>query len=510
MILTPRSIRTCVVLLYSLFFTTTLVSQQFTILDIDVTRFPTLSARLIALDTTLNLSAFSAKDITVRENGYKTSLLGISSASRTPDSAQSVVFAVDMASSMAVRPGRIPFLKKFIQSVVQNLSHDGCEFAVVLFDNEPIVAQSLTSDRYRVGTALDSIVPLRGTSYQPLFTHPKNGIFSLLEKSKKKKTVIIVSDGYTNENLDEIRSEVQKRSITVHTVMLEQPNMPQLRAISDATRGASLDILEADQSAERIAASLSNYMRGYSPLTVTWNALSLCNPAKRADIEITPLLTTHGVRYNVPDSLVPDLQPTTNDVSFGAVAKGITATSTIQIYSTKTALTIDSLRIAGSPVFRCITAFPATITPDKPLSVEITCTPTDSAFTYAELTLFSSRCKNVAIAVSCGFPGIPPQKQSLRVVQPNGGEILTTNNMYTIQWEGMPPLHYSRVELSTDNGKSWQQLAENIQGNSYQWQIKGTGSKECLIRVRHKYTNDDGATKFMQTDVSDAPFTIQA
>ncbi|KPJ66821.1 hypothetical protein AMJ44_07805, partial [candidate division WOR-1 bacterium DG_54_3] len=100
---------------------------------------------------------------------------------------------------------------------------------------------------------------------------------------------------------------------------------------------------------------------------------------------------------------------------------------------------------------------------------------------------------------------IPPE---VTVTAPNGGEVMTVGQVYTITWNATDDVGVSSISIyySYDGGGNYN-LIENLSGNpgSYDWTVPNTPSTQCLVKV---YAYD--AVGNEGSDVSDAFFTIQA
>ena len=96
----------------------------------------------------------------------------------------------------------------------------------------------------------------------------------------------------------------------------------------------------------------------------------------------------------------------------------------------------------------------------------------------------------------------------LRVTSPNGGEILTSGNKWTIKWlayKTVKPVAKTKLQYTT-NGTTWNPIKTLI-GNpgSYSWKVPNVSSTTCKVKVVLKDAN--GNT--LVTDKSNKNFTIQ-
>ena len=74
------------------------------------------------------------------------------------------------------------------------------------------------------------------------------------------------------------------------------------------------------------------------------------------------------------------------------------------------------------------------------------------------------------LALIGGYFGIQ-QNAMLRLLQPNGNEKLTPCEDYEIKWTGHSKDEPVRIELSTDNGLSWQTVA-SVRDSTYLWKVQ--------------------------------------
>jgi len=98
-------------------------------------------------------------------------------------------------------------------------------------------------------------------------------------------------------------------------------------------------------------------------------------------------------------------------------------------------------------------------------------------------------------------------KSWIKVVAPNGGEVLQANSQYEIKWTSsgfIPPTNVVNILYSTTGYEpyTWGIIAQNIADNgSYMWTVPNTYSTNCVILIANAY---NGEIK----DYSDQPFTI--
>jgi hypothetical protein len=102
--------------------------------------------------------------------------------------------------------------------------------------------------------------------------------------------------------------------------------------------------------------------------------------------------------------------------------------------------------------------------------------------------------------------GAPPV---IRVLDPNGGEILHAEEMYSVTWEsfGDAPIYKVQIEYSDNNGVDWNLVDPEepniINDGQYDWFVPEVNETKtgCLIRISD--VNDDNVF-----DISDKTFKI--
>jgi len=90
---------------------------------------------------------------------------------------------------------------------------------------------------------------------------------------------------------------------------------------------------------------------------------------------------------------------------------------------------------------------------------------------------------------------------NISLTTPNGGEKWTIDEQETIVWASTNTSGRVTIELSRDNGQSWESLANNINDSgSFPWTVTQPAANACLMRI----TDPAGPA----SDQSDASFTI--
>lgn len=96
----------------------------------------------------------------------------------------------------------------------------------------------------------------------------------------------------------------------------------------------------------------------------------------------------------------------------------------------------------------------------------------------------------------------------LSLLSPNGGEVIQSGGVYTIQWEAPSEAVKFNLRYSIDNGLTWNVIGDNVTGTSYDWYIPAFTENENNCRIRITGHNSSG--EIVGDDVSNMAFSIEA
>jgi hypothetical protein len=94
----------------------------------------------------------------------------------------------------------------------------------------------------------------------------------------------------------------------------------------------------------------------------------------------------------------------------------------------------------------------------------------------------------------------------LKLLSPNGGEILPRGSTYRIQWVAPSQAVSFNLSYSIDNGSTWKSIVGRTWGTSYDWEVPVlANNRKGLIRV----TGLNSRRITIGEDRSDSTFTIE-
>lgn len=83
------------------------------------------------------------------------------------------------------------------------------------------------------------------------------------------------------------------------------------------------------------------------------------------------------------------------------------------------------------------------------------------------------------------FAIVTPNKVSLTLVNPIGGEVIKANSVYIIRWKDYAFNGIVQILFSSDNGATWTAFAENQNASGEnEWNVPNIISDKCLIKIR--------------------------
>ncbi|MCP5107313.1 MAG: hypothetical protein GY950_28255 [bacterium] len=108
-------------------------------------------------------------------------------------------------------------------------------------------------------------------------------------------------------------------------------------------------------------------------------------------------------------------------------------------------------------------------------------TPSDNCLVRISGTDTDDTASDVSDA---GFSIVVAASGAIRVISPNGGENVNVGSVCGITWTTSESFDNVKIDYSMDNGVSWTEIVQSTANNgSYHWNVPGTPSDSCLIRV---------------------------
>lgn len=445
-------------------------------------RYPSARAQLMHLDRiTARPLPMATSDIRIVDQGRTYGIDSISCPEPGLSLPISSVLTIDVSGSMAKGAPNISLARAAADAWIDALGA-GSECAITSFDHRHYLNIDFTSDKTRLSNVLNDIQPRGGTNYEQAFVGDPYGGLRVAATGRHRRVLVFLTDGLGEGRMDHILAAAREANTTVYCVSLGMTMPGVLKNVAEETGGLWFEnvttVAEAVMAYKRIhTAATTN-----DGCTIWWTSQAACAPVR--DVTFIVGSDTVSAILRTPDSLVARASIVPASVSFGIVAAGATATRRVAIKATNTPVRIDRIASANTTPIRLSGAsFPVDVAAGDSLVMTLTYMADDTSYVVARFDIDAGPCPLPPIYVSAGSLSGPPRQPTIRVVSPNGGERLWVNRTAELRYDGVPPDAPVRLDVSYDDGRTWNVIAGNVKGHRYMWKAPSTPSDSCLLRV---------------------------
>ena len=475
-----------------------LSGQSLSVFDIDASNFPTIKAKFYAFaQDGKQISNLNPSDFEVMENGQQRIVTNVSCPAPQPPVALSSVLVFDVSGSMSAGPPRIQSAKDAANAWIDGLPLGQSECALVSFNDYGNIVQDFTTSRDKLKVAINKLTPGGGTNYdQALIDLPSGGL-QIAKNGKFKKVVIFLTDGLPNNppNVNDIIKFANDNQITIYAVTLDMPAPQSIKDMTEQTGGQYFENITTKKEAEDTYRQLLQTAQGGEPCEIEWESGAICiSGLTNVEIGITNLGVNGKTSYLSPITSVAKLEFNPSSVKFYSPEIGLKVEEMVTVTARNSDFTVTNITSNNS----AFTITPSSFVLNKGESIELTVSylPADSGYNYCRFDIENDICLT-RYSSSGGWKGKMPTIRTIKIIHPNGGEVFVAGSDTIITWEGIPPEELVKLEYTTNNGISWNTIASNVSGLSYNWRVPISPSDECLARVIAKdpissncYNND--------------------
>lgn len=484
--MSTRSCRYIIPLLLALLLLPGILRAQgrLVIASIDTSRFPVMRASFFPLDTAGNRhNRLADYDIRLEENGLLRNVRLVDCPPESPPRPVSSVLAIDVSGSMGGE--RIAIAREAARLWINELPLGLSECALTSFDDRGYLNSDFTTDRARLLARLNGLIPRGGTNYDAGLIDPPAGALLVAANGRARRVVVFLTDGQGRGDQAAIITAARDANTSVYCVTLGMSMPPILRAVATASGGAWFENITTVEEARAVYRAILLDAQGILPCSVEWETSVDCDSTHRLVLFDNLHAVADTAAYLVPQRFRPTFLASQTGLSFGGVGVGLYSDLSVDLAATNAPVTLQGLSV-DDPRFTIITgAVPprVTVLAGGSHHIVVRYTSTDSSFVFARLNVTSDGCTSPVVFIGAGFPGVPPQVASLRLVAPNGAERFAVGEETELVWIGVLPSDPVRLEYSTDDGLSWRLVADNATGLRYRWRVPNRPSNRCLARV---------------------------
>lgn len=470
-------------LLFLLIIPKIIYSQAIVLTDVSGKEYPNINCEYILLDENDNKIVPNISDLELIENGLKQQILNEECDNIQKPEPISVVITIDNSSSMNDVDGNPKNRSEVVREAAKrfiDILNAQSEVAITYFSTDSKYLQPLTTDKNTAKSAIDNIpVPLGNTYITNAFMDSNDGNFRALENAKYKKVILFLTDGVSRE-VDEnaILSKAKSDGVTIYNVSIYSKLDDELIDISNLTGGKSFEDIESQESIVNIYRALGHIASGVSTCKFSYISdncsmirnLELNYKHQFKDFWKLELSKESLTEYKIFPTDIK-LFKTNNSNSYGYS----------NIVSNKDSLIISSITAKYSEVTidePALSDFPIRLDRGQRLRFRLNCLNDDRTKSDV-IEIVSNSCENKEVTFSYN-----PVANSLRLIQPNGGENYYVGSTQSIKWDDTRIDSKYKIDYSTDAGFEWKPIVNEYNGKDIDWEkIPDEVTDEALMKV---------------------------
>ncbi len=482
-------------------------SQVFSVSEIDALNYPKLKVGIKALDMNetefpnLSASDFVIKELVRGKAPFYPNDLELNCESQEIEPEASILLILDQSSSMneidsASGQKRWDWVKEGAITFINTIRFVGqTRIAITTFGRVVSLKCPFTNNRQELIDSINKIIVSGGTFYDPPFLDDVAGASVLLQQRPVniRRIVVFLTDGRpeVSPKTDSIINTMRRANIQVYAITVTLPMESNLANISSATGGKSYAVFTKKDLSDiyrLIALDIQTKQFCY----LTWTSTFGCDELSRLrDVEFIfkriPA-QKHLKQYMAPPHSIAtvDVQ---NYISFGDPDPGEAnaVVKDIVLKPDRSALNVTGVSFSPPETtnFKIIdwggTLPPFTIDTGKTRTIKVQFTQTaPKDYRSATMIFVGEPCPPLITLVG----GL----SQVIILRPNGGEIFSTCDIVTIEWNGVDPAVQVKLSYSTDNGSSWTTITNTATGLTYNWKPPKEGT---LYRIKAEVADNN-------------------
>lgn len=466
-------------------------AQRFDLFDVDITAFPLVTARFIALDAKGSLiPGLTPQDFDITENGAPVAtVFDPSCPPQVPPQQTAIRFLADRSGSMGNGKlvlgvtGMIDFTNSFDFST-------GNTIGLTSYHNKPTTETNFISIPGPITDTLGLLHPTGGTNTaNALLDDAAGAIISFKTiPATTRKMIVVVTDGSAiqKSDADSIIKMAKAQKIEIHAVIIRARVPFEVRRIVEQTGGEWFDMITTEEESRAAMRGIALTVEGYRPCKIQWVSPIGCGAIQRERdlvIKILPLKLQNRRIYFAPPVQNGALEISNPSLWFGTIPPNSNRDLSIVITARHdTVMVTDALLLSGKPFSVTDwggTSPPFTLPRDSSRKVIIRYAPTVASRPDTGTVTFATLpCPSSPVMVVGGTPK-PQLTGTLRLLNPTGGEAFTLCDSVLILWAGVPAGTPVKLEYcGTDS--IWRTIT-SVQGYSYMWKPPTLGAYRIRV-----------------------------
>jgi len=461
--------------------------KSLNILEFNINEYPVISADFFILDANgKSVYNYTQADFRIFNNGLQTPASNLSIPQQNPSSNQSFLIAFDLAN-MNFNQSKT-FASRFIDAMDNEIS----EASVIAFDKNNYLESDYTTDKIQLNNAISGLTRKSGSFYDAGLIKSPVGALHYIDQAQYKSTILIVSDNAADLDYQAALDLATQKNARIFVVSVGR-NLPQnIKDLCSATDGMFFENVQTNEFT-KVAGTIINYSFGYTPMRVTWNTLLSCNDTTEIEIYVPKDDVSDAFIFSRTLENKPYFQRFPDELGFKLInniteLEVIISAKNSDIFVTSTTIEDPRFEIIAGNITN------ETIRENEDRTLRIRFNATDSAIVFTRLIIESDACSGEEVFITGGYPNVPPVERTIDIIKPACGETLIVGQDATVEWVGLLREDIVQLEISYNNGQTWDTLARNIRGVVHDWTVPDRPTDSALIRLIQLWPNNVGRT----------------
>ncbi len=455
-------------------------AQSFSVFDIDTSNFPIMKAKFYAFDAATVQQQPQPSEILLTEDGIPRTVQSVSCPPAVPLKRLSSVLVMDVSSSMDGT--NLDIARTAATTWVAMLPLGQSECALSSFDDHSYLVQDFTTNKSKLLDAISNLRTGGGTDYDYGLLLPPGGGLQITKSGKYQKILVFLTDGLCTPNFTPaIIAEANAQQCQIHVITVGLPCPQVLKDIAAGTSGTWHENVTTEDEAKLIYEQILGNALATDPqvCTLTWESQRSCNPGV-CSVAVTWSGKVSRAVYYRPTDAIQKLAAAPGRIIIPPKQVGQSFDTTIVVTAVNMSMTVTDITSINPQYDIAPKSF--TLANGESKSLVIRYTPTDSTYSWTRFDFQNNVCSTAYYVSGMYFPR-GREKQQLKVIAPNGGEVYVVGSDTLITWEGIALTDPVALDYSTDNGAVWMAVTDEVSGGEYLWHVPNTPSPNCLVRV---------------------------
>ncbi|PKL85392.1 MAG: hypothetical protein CVV22_08255 [Ignavibacteriae bacterium HGW-Ignavibacteriae-1] len=451
--------------------------------------YPKISSQFYVLDGNTPINVISS-ELSLQNSFGNADFEFIAGNANVEPAANDFIFCMSLSKSMQSKQ---QLIQDSWQHYLTLLEVNESKTAVVGYSESLIHLSDFSDDTAKLSNALNDLpfsnsedisnLILKGDSY-PL-------LGNLIANRERKASVILVFDEFYDDLPDFELDDLIAGDVAYYAIVLNGFASDNYKKLCELTGGTYFEKVSDAENFQNALSGITLHAAGFEPNEISFYDKSC---TKIASVVLSHLGINSEIIYLTlnQNKAIFEFSNGTG-IDFGIIKSPqirrdslfITAKNAdVKVFN----MTIDlPFRIVNKP------ATPFTILKDSTLKLEIEYVPTDTAYRYGQVRIQSDLCDETILHLAGGSVFSPNFVETLKILQPNGGESLFVGSNYDIKWKGILPTDEVTIDHSYDNGNFWNTIGIGDQ-MSFSWNpVPSRINDQNKIRLRH--LSKEGSTK---------------